>query len=379
LTSFASGHNSAYVQLWLCALLAVASACERPSGAAAPSGPPPVPVELTPVTTTKLRETSEYVSTLRSRRSVRVQPQVTGWITDIPVESGARVTPGTILMRIDSRQQLAAVRGQAASTAARLADLQYWRQQVRRLSLLYKGGGASKQELDQATSSLRSAEAAVLAQDQQVRSAQVELRYYRVTAPEPGDLGDIPVRVGDLVNPQTLLTTIDQNDVLEAYVNVPVDQAGRVHGGLSVEIVERPDRPPTASLVTFVAPRASSDQTVLVKSKVDNGAGQLRNGQLVRARLIWSEREGPAVPVLAVQTLNGQTFVWTVKQAQGRLIADQRAVELGPLVNQSYPVLRGLAAGDRVVTAGMQKLRPGAPVVIASAASKDGGSEKKDR
>ncbi len=362
----AARHKLPTVKLWLCALLlGVASACERLSDAAGPAGPPAVPVEVATINLTTIRDTSEYICTLRSRRSVRVQPQVTGWITDIPIESGAHVEPGTVLMRIDSRQQQAAVRGEEAGISARLADLAYWRQQYQRLSLLYKGGGASKQEVDQAYSSLRGAEAAVQSQDAQVRAAEVQLHFYRVAAPEKGNIGDIPVRVGDLVNPQTLLTTIDQNDVLEAYINIPVEQAGRLRMGLPVEIVTRPDRPPLRGEVTFIAPQTTADQTVLIKTRVDNRTGSLRNLQLVRARPIWSERQGPVVPVLAVQVLNGQTFVWTVKEQPGGLVVEQRAVDIGPIVGQSHPVLRGLAPGDRVVTAGMQKLRPGAPVVVA--------------
>jgi RND family efflux transporter MFP subunit len=362
------------VKLWLCALLlGLESACGRPSDAAGPGGPPAIPVEVATITQTTIRETSEYVGTLRSRRSVRVQPQVTGWVTDIPVESGAQVEPGTVLMRIDSRQQRAAVRGEEAGISARLADLAYWRQQHRRLSLLYKGGGASKQEVDQAFSSLRGAEAAVQSQGAQVRAAEVELRFYRVTAPEKGKVGDIPVRVGDLVNPETLLTTIDQNDVLEVYINIPVELTGRVRKGLPVEIVPQLDRPALPSQVTFIAPQATSDQTVLIKTRVDNRTGGLRNLQLVRARPIWSERQGPVVPVLAVQVLNGQTFVWAVKQQRGGLVVEQKAVDIGPIVGQSHPVLRGLASGDRVVVAGMQKLRPGAPVVIAPTDGDGGG------
>jgi membrane fusion protein, multidrug efflux system len=331
-------------------------------------------VEIAVVKSTTLRETAEYLATLRSRRSVRVQPQVEGWVTDIPVASGARVRRGALLMRIDSRVQVAEVRAQAAARVARQADLAYWQQQYRRLLVLQRGGGASRQEVDQARSALASAEATLAAQEQQVRGAEVGLRYYNVTASETGTVGDIPVRVGDLVTPQTLLTTIDHNEVLEAYVNIPVEQVPRARMGQPVEILTLAGGPPLASEVTFIAPQVANEQTVLVKTRVDNGTGQLRNSQLVRARVIWSERQGPAVPVLAVQMLNGQNFVWTVKDAPGgRLVAEQRAVQVGPLVDQVYPVLKGLQPGDRVVIGGMQKLRPGAAVAPAGAAARDGG------
>jgi RND family efflux transporter MFP subunit len=360
---------------WLALLAAIGPGCSARSDAAdnhTAGGPPPIPVQIEEMRPVKLRETSEYVSTLRSRRSVRVQPQVDGWITDIQVQSGDRVKPGTPLMRIDARRQVAAVRGQEATQSARVADLGYWRLQVRRLETLYKGGGTSKQELDQARSSLKSAEAALTAQEQQVRAAAVELRYYHVSAPEAGTVGDVPVRVGDLVTPQTLLTTIDHNENLEAYVEVPVERVAGLRLGMPVELLVQPNATPIESTVTFVAPQVSQDQTVLVKSLIDNQAGRLRNLQLVRTRMIWGEHAGPAVPVVAVQMINGQTFVWVAQDHEGGLVANQRAVQVGPIADQRYPVLRGLAVGDRVIVAGTQKLRPGARVVAAPEPKKGG-------
>ena len=102
---------------------------------------------------------------------------------------------------------------------------------------------------------------------------------------------------------------------------------------------------------------------VLVKAAVDNRAGRLRAGQFVRVRLIWRQYEGLAVPVLAVMRRAGQPFVWVVDQGTGgAATAALRPVELGAIQGQTYPVTRGLAAGDRIVTGGVQKLRPGARV-----------------
>ena len=101
------------------------------------------------------------------------------------------------------------------------------------------------------------------------------------------------------------------------------------------------------SQVTFVSPRAdAATQMVLIKSAIENKSGRLRSGQFVRARVIWSERQGPAVPVLAVQSRAGQAFVWVVAPApDGRLSAQPRPVKMGPIQDQLYPDRRGLAAG----------------------------------
>jgi RND family efflux transporter MFP subunit len=343
-------------------------------GGAAPAGPPPMPVEIQPVRTASLRETSEYVATLRSRRSIQVQPQVAGHVLRIFVASGDQVAQGATLMQIDPARQRAAVASQRATREANSAALTYWRRQYKRVQRLVAGGAASRQELEQAQSSLRQAEANVEATEAQVKAQKVELRYYAVAALGAGTVGDVPVRVGDYVTPQTLLTTVDDNRVLEAYVDVPVERAARVKMGMPVEIIDAAGTVLAPSEVTFISPRAASDtQTLLIKTRVENPDGRLRTAQLARARLIWGQREGPVVPVLAVQSRNGQAFAWVVREtAPGALAAEPRAVQVGPIEGQIYPVLRGLKAGERIVTSGVQKLRPGARVVAMKPGSGHG-------
>jgi RND family efflux transporter MFP subunit len=358
------------------ALAVAAGACEGGHAATLKAaGPPPVPVEMQQVRSAPQRDSSEYVATLISRHSVRVQPQVSGHITRINVVSGDRVVSGAPLMLIDPRQQQAAVHSQQAVSQAAEATLAYWRAQFSRTERLYTGGAASRQELDQARSALRQAEANTNSSDAQVRAQAVELRYYEVTAAVAGVVGDIPVRIGDFVSPQTLLTTVDDNQVLEAYVDVPLERAASLKLGMPVEMVDAAGNVLAPSEVTFVSPRAESEtQTVLIKTRVHNPSGRLRTSQFTRARVIWSERQGPVVPVLAVQSRNGQSFAWVVKRTpDGGLTAEQRAVQVGPIQGQSYPVLHGLSVGDTIVSSGVQKLRPGARVVAPSDGGRAGG------
>src|SRR5262245_24770838 len=125
--------------LWLAL---VAGACSSSEATETPrsGAPPALPVQVARVERALLRDTSDYLSCLKSRRSVLIQPQVTGWVTSIDVISGTHVATGTLLMQIDARQQLAAVRNQQASRNAQLANLAYWRDQHARLQRLYAGG-----------------------------------------------------------------------------------------------------------------------------------------------------------------------------------------------------------------------------------------------
>src|SRR5262249_35000712 len=159
--------------------------------------------------------------------------------------------------------------------------------------------------------------------------------------------------------------TLDDNRILEAYVDIPLERAAALHVDMPVEIVDADGKVLVPTAVSFISPRASADtQTILMKAQIPNRRTALRAGQFTRARGIWSVHDGRAVPVLAVQSKNGHAFAWVVAEARGQgLTAQPRAVEVGPMQAQLYPVLRGLQPGDKIVVSGVQKLAPGARVV----------------
>ena len=156
-----------------------------------------------------------------------------------------------------------------ANRAGTEADVQYWRQQVKRLESLVGAGAISRQEFDQAQNSLRTAEARLAALDAQVREGQVELQYYRVDAPQAGVVGDIPIRTGDRVTTSTVITTIDDNGALEAYIQIPLDRvAGPAASGLPVQLLDGDGKIVATNPITFVAPRVDDGDA--------DGAGQER-------------------------------------------------------------------------------------------------------
>jgi RND family efflux transporter MFP subunit len=227
---------------------------------------------------------------------------------------------------------------------------------------LHGAGISSQQDLDQARTALEAAEANLKAIEAQVREQQAQLRYYRVTAPAAGVVGDIPVRVGDRVTVSTLLTTVESPGIMEAYVSVPVERAAQLRRGLPLRIVDSAGTVVAESHVTFVSPQVDDQtQTVLVKAGIaDKGA--LRPAQFVRARVVWGTREGPVVPVLAVSRVSGQYFAFVAEEEKGALVARQRPVQVGEIVGNDYVVLSGIRPGDRVIVSGTQFLRDGAPV-----------------
>ena len=108
-------------------------------------------------------------------------------------------------------------------------------------------------------------------------------------------------------------------------------------------------------------------QSVLVKGSVPNPTGVLRASQFVRARIIWKTSDALVVPVTAVLRINGQFFAFVAEDAGGKLVAKQRAIAVGPIAGQNYPILSGIKPGERVVTSGAQKLADGVPIQPANA------------
>jgi RND family efflux transporter MFP subunit len=334
-------------------------------GGAAP-GFPPTPVRIVDASPTSLEDTTEYVATLKSLRSTTIKPQIDGQITQIYVKSGDRVNQGARLMQIDPQRQQAAVSSGEAERTAREADVAYARQQQQRASELFAAGAVSKQELERAQTALQTAEASLQALQAQVQQQQVQLRYYTITAPTSGIVGDVPARVGMQVSSQTELTTIEQNDTLEVYVNVPVERSADLRSGLPIRVMSS-DGSETLAVTTinFISPSVDEGQSILVKGAVRNPGGTLRSSQFVRARILWKTAEGLVVPVTAVARISGQYFVFVAEGADGKLVARQRGIRVGPIVGDAYPVLEGLKPGDRVVVSGGQKLVDGAPIAPA--------------
>ena len=344
---------------------AIAGCNRAPAGPPPGQGMPPTPVVLATAHAAPIEDASEYVASLKSLRSTTVQPQIDGQITKILVVAGDRVRQGAPLMEIDARRQQAAVSSQQAELAAAEAALNFARQQQQRNNELYAAGAISKQQLEQTDTAQRTADANLKALQAQVQQQEVQLRFFTITAPTSGVVGDVPVRVGNQVTTQTLLTTIDQNDTLEVNASVPIERAAALKLGLPLQIWSSDgSQRIAATTVSFVSPHADDQtQSVLVKGNVKNPDGALRAAQYVRARIVWKTADGLVVPVTAVLRVNGQLFAFVAEPAAGdTFTARQRPIKVGPIVGDNYPVLEGLKAGDKIVVSGAQKLADGVPI-----------------
>lgn len=353
---------------WLAAGL-LASACGGGAGSAgAPGGgPPPMPVEILTLQQKPIEETTEFVATVKSRRSSTIQPQVEGFITRIAVRSGDRVAPGATLFEVDSRPQQAVVAEQQSMRTMRAAEVEYARQDAARTRKLFQAGAVSEREAEQAETNLRTAEAQLKAAEEQVQQQGAELGYYQIKAPSAGVVGDIPIRVGDRVTKSTELTTVNQQDAFEVYISVPVSQARDLRLGLPVRITDDAGTLLFTEKITFISPGVDpATQTVLAKAAVAGGGGKLRADQFVRARIVWRSEPGLTLPVTAALRINGQYFAFVAEKGENGLGAKQKAVKLGEIIGNDYVVRDGLKPGDQLIVGGLQKIGDGSPVVPAA-------------
>jgi RND family efflux transporter MFP subunit len=322
-----------------------------------------MPVQVAPVTLSPVPSSDTYVATIKSRRSSTMQPQVTGNLVKIFVKSGDLVKAGQVLMRIDPLRQMATVASQVGTTAQKKALYDYTKIEEERQRKLYESGVVSRDTYDQATQAYQNAKADYEANTALIATQNEQLAYYDIRAPFTGIVGDIPVHLGDYVSPTTLLTTVDENADLEAYIFIPTERATQVRQGLPVEILDSSGKTLVKSRISFLSPYVDNGlQSILAKAEIPRTAQMLRNQQLVNARVIWSTAPAPVVPVLAVSLVGGQTFVYLASPKGDGYIAHQVAVQLGETVGNTYPVLGGLKPGDKVITSGLQFLQEGAPV-----------------
>jgi len=339
----------------------ISTGCDK-TEAKAPA-PQPLPVKVETINLAPVPRADEYVATVKSRRSASIQPQVNGTLTRILVKSGDRVHTGQVLMTIDPLKQQASVDEQRSTVEQKKAIFDYNQRELERQKGLYEGEGTSKQNYDYAMQAFENSKADWDSAKAALATQQRQLAYYHLTAPFDGIVGDVPVHIGDYVSPTTLLTTVDKNTDLEAYIYIPTERASEIRMGLPVQVVSSTGELIEKTKIDFISQQVDNAlQGILVKAPIHAPLDRFRNSQLVKARVVWSTSPAPTVPVLAVTRVGGQPFVYLADSSGNGSVAKQRAISLGDTIGNDYAITAGLKAGDKVIVSGTQFLVDGMPV-----------------
>jgi RND family efflux transporter MFP subunit len=370
-----------------------------------------VPVTLETLEPGTFEDTSNFVGSLEADQRVELRPETNGRITEILVQPGDAVSSGQPILQLRPDQAQARVEGaQAGADAARFgrdaaqaqleaaqaqllqaeSDVQLAEVEFRRTKSLVEDGALSAQDLDQAQNQLEVARAAQRRAEDNVRAAQSQLQqaastlnqaqaqvqvdqeslgFTQVTAPIAGFMGDLLFKVGDYVSTGQTVTTITENRELFLRIQVPTTRSEQLRTGLPVELVDPNTGQPLATgSINFVSPEVdASAQSILIRARFPNEAGTLREGQFVRARMIWNTTTALLVPTIAVSRIGGQSFVFVAEEevtdeGQTLQIASQRPVQLGAIQQNRYRVLEGLEEGEQIAVTNILKLQDGVPI-----------------
>ena len=318
-----------------------------PGGGGPGGGMPAMPVEVAVARTDTVTDAIAATGEIEAMQSIELRPDVDGRITQIYVREGSAVARGAALFKIDDAE----LRAQLARWEAE-RDLA--QQNLTRTRGLLEQRASSQAELERAEATARSAEA-------QAQLLRVQVARTPVRAPFAGVAGARSVSIGDYVTTQTPLITLQTVNPQRAVFTVPERHAAALGRGQKVafRVAALPGRE-FEGTVDFVDPVVQMPgRTIMVKAVVPNGTRELQSGMFIEARLATEVRPSAVViPEDAVIPLQGQNFVWVVKDGK----AGRRQVELGVRTTGFVEVRAGIEPGEQVVVGGVAMLQEGAPV-----------------
>lgn len=309
----------------------------------------PVNVEVAPVRVAPLERTLAAVGSLSSPESIAVAPQIGGKIVYLNVEQGQSVQAGAVLARLDDSTLKAQVA--AAEAAAANAKQIYDRDQQ-----IAGTGALSSQQMESDAASLRTADA-------NLGQTRANLAYATIRAPFSGTLGIRQVSLGAYVAPGATLVTLQSLDPLYLDLSLPQADLSSTAVGQTVKFKVDGVAGEFSGKVIAVNPALNNDSRSLqVRAAVPNPKFLLKPGMFATVELVTgTDPHAVFIPQQAVVPEGNTRKVWVVG-------ADDQAhlqeISLGVFQNNWVQVLKGLQAGDRVITAGVQKMHPKAKLVI---------------
>ena len=338
---------------------------------------PVLPVQQASVLEAPFTDDIDTVSTLEANELVELAAQTSGRVTELKVSQGDRIEAGQLLVVLDQVQARAALAEQRAKAETAKVD---WERE----EFLAKAGAASLRQRD-------SYRLKYIAAVEKVKSLEAELSYKNLRSPTAGTVANVQVKVGDVVNQNQPFTSVVQNNILEAKVEVPAVYGDRLAIGQPV-ILSAPGtvKPLATSFIESIDPQVNPQtQGLLVKALFDNNDGQLRSGQRLRTRVQLKSGQQISVPFEAVTQTSGQSFVFRVgnfadlkanpgkadierisqgiekgKVPENALFALQTPVNIGQVQNNRYPVTKGLKLNEKVITSNLLNLKHGMPIQV---------------
>jgi membrane fusion protein (multidrug efflux system) len=318
-------------------------------------GPPPTTVSTVTVAQEDWQKSLHAFGSLRAERGTTLSTQEAGIVTAILVEPGAEVKEGTILASLDTTvEQAELAAAEARSWEAKKA--------LDRANFLAPRNASSRSELDQAEAASRSSEATAGA-----LKARIQRKILR--APFTGKTGIKLVEIGSYVSPGTPILPLYQIDSLLVDFSLPQQSIGNVQVGQSMELtVDGIGTFPGA--VTAVDPQVDiSTRNFLIQASLNNEKRKLHPGMFGMIELHTGQKTAVfPIPQSAISYAPYGDSVYVVQESATEgaptYTVIQRFVQVGESRGEQVGVVSGLKAGDRVVSSGAFRLRPGLPILV---------------
>lgn len=363
-------------------------------GAAAPAGMPPPPGAggpgghggMSPVTVSVVSaEQGAFPVVIRAvgnvtpYNTVTVVPQVEGRLLRVHFQEGAHVQAGQLLAELDPRALQASLDEARGTQAQNQAELKNARSDLTRYERLYRQDSVSRQQLETQRALVRQLQARSTTDQAKVDNARVQLGYTKIHAPVAGRLGLLKASIGAMIGPSTTdgLVSIVQTDPISVIFGVPEVQLTALRNamaaagnGLAVEAWDRSEQGRLASgrLTTLDNQIDTTTGSLRVRARFDNPGETLFPNQFVNIRLtLQTLPKAVSVPVDAVQFGTQGNYVYVVRDDKAYV----QVVKLGATTADRVQIVEGLAAGERVVLEGMDRLRNGSAVKIVAATEGD--------
>ncbi|MDR0227436.1 MAG: efflux RND transporter periplasmic adaptor subunit [Burkholderiaceae bacterium] len=355
------------------AALALLAGCRQQAvgDAHASNGPPPAPeVLVAEVAPASVRAWDEFNGRIDAVESVQLRPRVSGYIERIVFSEGQEVRKGQLLFVIDQRPYRAALASAEAELERTRAGAALARTQDQRARQLVAENAVSREEADTRAGALAQAQAQVRAAEAALASARLNLDFTEVRAPVSGRAGRALLTMGNMAQAdQSVLTTLVSQDPVYVYFDADehsvlrsqaLARPGKAHP-VRVGLASEEGFPHTGTLDFTDNQLNPGTGTLRVRARLPNPDRLLTPGLFARVQLQGSgAQQALLIDDKAVLTDQDRKYVYVVGEGQ---VAERRDLVLGRMVDGRRVVEKGLAAGDRLVVGGLQRIYyPGMPV-----------------
>lgn len=338
--------RSALLILTLSVLTACADSESPANGVRGTGGGAPIVVLTANAEERPFAESLEAVGTALAKESIEVTSKTSNTITAIRFIEGQKVRAGTVLVELDQAQARAAL-------VEAEANLLESRNQLGRGRDLSVTQALSRAQLDQLETAVKTAEA-------RVSAARARLDDLVVRAPFAGTTGFRRVSLGGLVNPGSIITTLDDTSSIKVEFTVPQSFLKHLRPGLTVTATaDGLGGQSFTGIVTAIDSRIDPiSRAVAVRAELPNESSVLRPGLFMSVRLQAAAQPSIVVPESALMPIEGKIFVFVVKEG----VAERREVQTGGREPGVVVITKGLQVGEQVVVEGMQRVREGSVV-----------------